>query len=101
MKRYRLTETADWQLQEIWRYSRERWGVGRADAYLAEIEGALNKAIKAPTLLRPRPELGEGLVARKVGSHVAYGVVRDDALLVIAVLHGRMDPKRHLLRNEG
>lgn len=99
MKAYRLTEAADRQLQEIWRYSRDRWGVARATAYLAEIDEALNNAIETPTLLRPRPELGEGIVARKVMSHIAYGVIVSDELIVVAVLHGRMDPKRHLSKS--
>lgn len=98
MKGYRLTETADRQLQGIWRYSRERWGDARANAYLAEINEALAKAVKSPALLRPRPELGDGVLARKVASHVAYGVVESDEFLVVAVLHGRMDPKRHLVK---
>jgi toxin ParE1/3/4 len=97
MRGFRLTETAERHLQEIWRYSRDRWGVARADAYLESIDAALNATIATPSLLRARPELGEGVVARRAGSHVAYGVVQGDLLLVIAVLHGRMDPKRHLL----
>ncbi|MGH6949507.1 MAG: type II toxin-antitoxin system RelE/ParE family toxin [Vitreimonas sp.] len=96
MKGYRLTEKADAHLQEIWRHSRERWGKKQADAYLADIDAALTMAIATPSLLRPRPELGDGVVARRARSHVVYGFVADDTLVVIAVLHGRMDPKRHL-----
>jgi len=99
VKGYRLTEAADSHLQEIWRYTRDRWGAEQANAYLSSIEAALNAAIKRPTLLRPRPDLGGGLVARKAQSHVAYGFVEDEMLVVIAVLHGRMDPKRRLLRD--
>ena len=100
MKGYRLTEAADKHLQEIWRYTRDRWGVPQANAYLAAIEASLDAAIKAPALLRPRPELGDGLMARRALSHVVYGIVQDDVLIVVAVLHGRMDPKRHLLRDD-
>lgn len=96
MKGYRLTEAADRQLQEIWRYSRDQWGVARADAYLAEIDDALVKAIKSPSLFRARPELGDAVLARKVVSHIAFGFVEDDEFVVVAVRHGRMDPKRHL-----
>lgn len=99
MKGYRLTEAADRQLQEIWRYSRDSWGAARANDYLAEVEAALAKAIKSPALLRSRPDLGEEILARRAASHVAYGVVENDEFVVIAVLHGRMDPKRHLLKS--
>jgi toxin ParE1/3/4 len=98
MKGYRLTEAADSHLQEIWRYTRDRWGAAQASAYLAEIEKALDGAIQTPALLRPRPELGDGLVARTTQSHIIYGVVEGDTLIVVAVLHGRMDPRRHLMR---
>lgn len=97
MKGYRLTERADSQLQEIWRYPRDRWGKATADAYLASIEAALATAVATPSLLRTRPELGDGVVARKARSHVVYGIIADDTLIVTAVLHGRMDPKRHLI----
>ncbi|MFT3729354.1 MAG: type II toxin-antitoxin system RelE/ParE family toxin [Terricaulis sp.] len=98
MKGYRLTEAADRQLRDIWRYSRDRWGVDRANLYLSAISTALEAAIKTPALLRPREELGAGMLARKVQFHVAYGFVQDEMLIVVAVLHARMDPKRHLLR---
>lgn len=98
MKRYRLTAAADSHLQDIWRYTRDRWDAAQANAYLAAIDAALNAAIKTPTLLRPRPELGDGMMARKAQSHVIYGFVEDDTLIVVAVLHSRMDPKRHVLR---
>ena len=98
MKGYRLTEEADRHLQEIWRYSRDRWNTEQADKYLAAIEVALNAAVTMPALLRPRLELGERIVARRTGSHVAYGIIENDELVVLAVLHARMDPKRHLLK---
>jgi toxin ParE1/3/4 len=78
MKGYRLTEAADGHLQEIWRYTRDRWGAAQANAYLAAIEASLDAAIKVPALLRSRPELGEGLMARRALSHVVYGIVQDD-----------------------
>jgi toxin ParE1/3/4 len=100
MKGYRLTEAADRHLREIWRYTRDRWSAAQADAYLARIEAALEAAIATPALLRPRPELGEGVVARRAVSHIVYGVVDDEMLVVIGVLHARMDPRRHLFKDE-
>lgn len=97
MKGYRLTEAADSHLQEIWRYT-NRWDAAQANAYLAAIEAALDAAIKTPALLRPRAELGAGMMARKAQSHIVYGFIENDTLIVVAVLHGRMDPRRHLLR---
>ncbi|HYD88918.1 MAG TPA: type II toxin-antitoxin system RelE/ParE family toxin [Vitreimonas sp.] len=98
MKGYRLTAAADTHLQEIWRFTRDRWNAKQANDYLAAIEAALDSAIKTPSLLRPRAELGAGMLARRAQSHVVYGFMEDDILIVVAVLHSRMDPRRHLLR---
>lgn len=96
MKAYRLTQSADRHLQEIWRYSKDHWGRARADAYLQELEAALDKALARPSLLRSRPELGVGVYALRAASQMIYALIADDVLIVIAVLHQRMDPRRHL-----
>jgi toxin ParE1/3/4 len=96
MKRYRLTATADAQLQDIWRFTCDRWGPDQADRYLRDIDQGLEAAINTPALLLQRPELGLGVVSRRIGSHVVYGVPRGEDLLIIGVLHGAMDPQRHL-----
>jgi toxin ParE1/3/4 len=101
MKAYRLTEAADGHLREIWRYARDRWSAAQADAYLARIEAAIEAAIATPTLLRPRPEIGAGVVARRAVSHIVYGRVAGEMLIVIGVLHARMDPRRHLHTEAG
>lgn len=77
MKSYRLTEAADRHLQEIWRYTRDRWNAAQADEYLARIDAAIVTALATPALLRPRAELGEGVVARRAVSHIVYGIIRD------------------------
>ena len=63
MRNYRLTETADQHLQDIWRFSSTRWSPAQADAYLEKIDAALRTALGTPALFRPRPELGDGIHA--------------------------------------
>lgn len=98
MKRYRVTETADAQLQNIWRFTAKRWNPDQADGYLGQLENAMKAALATPALLRPRPELGEGIFAISASSHIIYCVAEDDILAIIAVLHVRQDPRRNLMR---
>jgi len=94
MKGYRLTETADQHLQDIWSYTRERWGAKQADVYLQQLQDGLVAAMQTTALWRPRPELGEGVLADKVGAHILFGRVADEWLHILAVLHERMEPRR-------
>lgn len=43
-----------------------------------------------------RDYVREGCRVLSVGSHAAYYTVMPDTVHVIRVLHGRMDPDRHL-----
>lgn len=97
MKTYRVTETADAQLKDIWRFTAKRWNPGQAKAYLEQLESAVVAAPATPALLRPRPELGEGIFAIPAGSHIIYCVAESDILTIVAVLHARQDPRRNLM----
>jgi hypothetical protein len=52
--------------------------------------------LQTPALLRARPEIAAGIVARRCRSHVVYGIIVDDEFQVIGVLHMAMDPSLHL-----
>jgi toxin ParE1/3/4 len=98
MKTYRVTETADAQLQDIWRFTAKRWNPDQANAYLGQLESAVVAALATPALLRPRPELGKDIFAIPAGSHIIYCVAEGDILAIVAILHARQDPRRNLMR---
>jgi len=99
MKTYRVTETADAQLQDIWRFTAKRWNPAQADSYLEQLERAVTAALETPALLRARPELGDDIFAIPAGSHIIYCVAEVDVLAIVAVLHARQDPRRNLMRS--
>jgi plasmid stabilization system protein ParE len=56
----------------IARFSRECFGDRQTKKYLQQIEAAITRAIEFPSLIRPRPELGEDVHSVRCLSHVAF-----------------------------
>lgn len=92
-KRIRHQRAAHHDLFDIWRYSRLTWGADQADHYLAEIDRAmqaiaLGELVGVPHEYRYRK--------RRVGAHVVYYRENDREIVIVRVLHSRMDVSRHL-----
>lgn len=82
----------------IARYSIERFGEAQTGKYVTQIESSISRAVERPALMRARPELGAAIFSFRCGSHVAF-LTRHESMpewMVIAVLHARMDPARHI-----
>ena len=61
--KYSLFRTADFQQEEIWRYTYQLWGKEQADRYIAELHNAISEATKNRYLWR---KLSTGLVDLKI-----------------------------------
>jgi toxin ParE1/3/4 len=96
------SETAEVQLIEIWRYSRRRWGDGRADKYVASLYEAVRLAAEGRRRVQPRPEVRPELSLIRSGSHHIYVAVDAErqVMRVVGVLHQRMEPRRHILKTD-
>jgi len=78
--------------------SERRWGAAQREKYVGEISDRIDQ-------LAERPELGPvndaerpGLRRLRVGSHIVFYRFNETRLLVVRVLHQRMDLNRHLGR---
>ena len=54
---YKLTPAADSDLQEIWKYSENQWGVDQADNYLYTLERRVTYLARNPKRGKRRTEL--------------------------------------------
>jgi toxin ParE1/3/4 len=100
MRGFRYSARADADMVGIARFSLNRFGETQTEKYLQRIEAAITHATQHPNARRGRPELGAGVYSVRCVSHVAYMVEQDGAWVVIAVLHGRMDPAQRLGPND-
>lgn len=92
-KRIRHQQAAHRDLLDIWQYTRRTWNEDQADSYLTEIdhvirEIAAGKLIGTPHEYRYRK--------RRVKAHVIFYRENDREVVVIRVLHVRMNVARHL-----
>lgn len=84
-------EPARHDLASIWMYSRDRWGLDQAEAYLDTLEATIKRLSHLPTVGTERGDLTPGLHKLKAGSHHIYYLFDDTKIDVVRILHQRQD----------
>ncbi len=92
MTRIRVQDAAAVRIDEIYRYSRERWGQARADAYIRGLFEAFDGIATGAVASRAVPaEFGvDGYVFRHKRHFVYWKKLDDGAIGIVTVLHERM-----------
>jgi toxin ParE1/3/4 len=93
---YRLTPAAIEDLDNIWLYTFEEWGVQQAHRYTDDITAAFSRLAMDPKIGAPCDYVREGYRRCLVGQHAIYFQVTEYGIAVIRVLHTRMDAPRHI-----
>ena len=96
MRTIHVHGSAETDLIDVWRYSFEQWDELHADKYLDELDSGISKLADYPEIGAKRDHVRDGYRVLFVGSHAAYYTVTPDAVHIIRVVHGSMDPDRHL-----
>lgn len=97
MSRYLLSPAAQADLEQIWDYTQDRWGVDQAEEYLRELQRAIERVAANPRIGRACDDIRPGY--RKLVSAsqtLFYRVTAEGPVDVVRVLHRRMDVDRHL-----
>ncbi|MDP2363223.1 MAG: type II toxin-antitoxin system RelE/ParE family toxin [Ignavibacteria bacterium] len=92
MAKYKLTNEAVKDLEEIWIYTFQKWSVEQADRYynliIDEIEFLSSNCLSGRSI----DHIKEGYRVSKVKSHmVFYRIIKNEAIEVIRILHQKMD----------
>jgi toxin ParE1/3/4 len=90
MSRYRLTEQARQDLDDIWLYIAED-DPATADHFLDSLYEKFVLLAEQPLLGRLRPELAPNLRSFPVGNYVIFYRPTQDGIEVARVLHGARD----------
>ena len=95
--RYLLSPAAQADLEQIWDYTHDRWGVDQAEDYLRELQRVINRIAANPRIGRACDEIRPGYRKLAAGSHTLfYRVTAEDLIAIVRILHQRMDVDRHL-----
>jgi toxin ParE1/3/4 len=93
---YTLSRKADADVQDIAEESVKRWGLARAEQYILALHEAFERLAKFPNLGRDASEIRPGYLRMESGSHSVFYRKTKSGVLIVRVLHERMDFKRHL-----
>jgi len=97
MSRYELSKEALEDLSTIWFDGAKRWGINQADNYALKIDEMCDFLIENRGLGRDKSDVIAGLKSYPIGSHTLYYVEQGDSIVIIRILHQRMDYELHLL----
>lgn len=90
MAEYRLTPDAHKDLEQIAQYTAAQWGSAQQERYARRLLAGIELLLKGdPRIRRPIPDRPEFLVVKC--EHHFLCALEDRPLIVVAVLHERMD----------
>ena len=95
MKSLVFTPAAQVDIEVIWDYTVEHWGLEQADRYTDDIRDACYDLASGYRQGRPA-DVRHGYFKYLIGSHVIYFRDHTDRIEVVRILHGRMDVDRQL-----
>ena len=95
MKSLVFSPASQADIEVIWDYTAERWGLDQADRYTDDIRDVCQGLASGHRQGR-LVDFRQGYLKCRVGSHIVYFRDHADRIEVVRILHGRMDVDRHL-----
>ena len=96
MTRIELTKEAERDLINIFLFGVEHFGVVQAERYSSLLTAKIESAAANPSFGADYDFVRSGLLRYEATSRAIYYRQTSDGILVLRILHGRMDPARHL-----
>lgn len=92
MPNVRVQEAASWRIDEIYRYTRDRWGTEQADRYITGLFEAFDGIATRHTGSRPIPaDFGiDGYYFRYERHFVYWRMLANGDIGIVTILHERM-----------
>jgi toxin ParE1/3/4 len=96
MKRLEFADAARQDIHDIAVYTERTWGVAQRQRYMDEIRTALARLRDGTLPSRMRDDIRVGYRSVSVGRHVVFYRESDEVIVVLRLLHERMDMHRRL-----
>lgn len=88
---YRLSPQAQRDLEDIWRYTAERWSAGQADRYTDALARTFDTLLAMPEIARERREFDPPVRVHPSAHHLIVYRIANDHLAILRVLGGRQN----------
>jgi toxin ParE1/3/4 len=77
-------------------YTLSMWGEAQMSRHIDGLNARFAELARLPGLGRPRDEMAPGYRSIVQGAHIVFYRTTGRELVIVRILHGRMDPDRHL-----
>ncbi len=91
----RLSPEAERDLENIWVYTYDNWGIAQANNYIDKFSTAFDQIVSNPQLGTNCDHIRKNYRRLPIAHHVVYYRLTDYGISVIRILHQRMSPMRH------
>jgi len=96
MNSFQLTPDAKASMISIALYTQKRWGKQQRIIYMKMVDQCFHDLVANPLQGKARPEIYHTMRSRPVGKHIVFYIPLDQQIIIVNVIHERMDPARHL-----
>lgn len=96
MDSYTLFQKADDDILHIARASVQQWGLARAERYILSLHESFERLAEFPDVGRNANKISPGYLQMESASHTIFYRKIENGILIVRVLHERMDFTRHL-----
>jgi toxin ParE1/3/4 len=93
---YRLSPAATRDLEGIWLYTFQEWGIAQAHRYVDDLAEAFDQLANNPQVGASCDHIRKGYRRSRVGRHAICFRITAYGIAIVRVLHDRMDAQRHL-----
>jgi len=93
---YSIRELAKVDLEKIWLYTNEEWGVEQADKYIRLLVSRFTWISENPLLGKKRDDVKPGYYCFPEGMHLIFYMITKTGIDIIGIPHQSMDIVTHL-----
>lgn len=98
MARFKLTNKAVEDLENIWNYTFDRWSEKQADKYYNTLIESCKEIANYPRLGKSYDGITANILGVKVYRHIVfYRPLNESYVEIIRILHQRMDLKKRII----
>jgi len=97
MAEFHLTPAAGQDLEGIWTFTCQKWNKEQANRYIDRLTDVFADLAHSPKMAPACEHIRPGYRRWNIERHIIYFLITDNGILIVRVLHERMDALRYLL----
>ena len=96
---FKISQEANWDLENIWLYTYDKWSLEQADRYLNLLLDEIEYLAENPTNGKHYSQIRKGYFRSRIKSHFIFYKInhKKEQIEVIRVLHQRLDIESRLI----